>query len=74
MPLYDIGDGKQHHSRSLAHMLGTHSIRYLRRNDISVETVPQSAKHRYVNFIDGSWRSRLKATVLPYPKKEVPQV
>ena len=51
-PLYDIGDGILHHSRSLAHGLGTHSIRYLASQGISVKTVPQSAKHRYIYFLD----------------------
>ena len=69
-PLYDIGDGILHHSRSLAHGLGTHSIRYLASQGISVKTVPQMAKHRYIYFLDQAWRSRLMVPVLPYPKKE----
>ena len=68
-PLYDIGDGILHHSRSLAHGLGTHSIRYLASQGISVTTVPQMAKHRYIYFLDQSWRSRLMVPVLSYPKK-----
>jgi hypothetical protein len=70
VPLYNIGDGKFYHSRTLAHQLGTHSISYLASQGISVKTVPQSAKHRYVYFLDESWRSRLAVLVLPYPKKE----
>jgi len=70
-PLYDIGDGILHHSRSLAHSLGSHSIRYLMSQGIDVKTVPQSAKHRYVYFLDPSWRSRLSVSILPYPKKEL---
>ena len=69
-PLYDIGDGILHHSRSLAHGLGTHSISYLSSQGIDVKTVPQSAKHRYICFLDQAWRSRLTVPVLPYPKKE----
>jgi len=69
-PLYDIGDGILHHSRSLAHGLGTHSIRYLASQGISVKTVPQMAKHRYIYFLDDSWQSRLTVPVLPYPKKK----
>jgi len=68
-PLYDIGDGILHHSRSLAHGLGTHSIRYLVSQGINVKTVPQMPKHRYIYFLDQSWRSRLMAPVLSYPKK-----
>jgi hypothetical protein len=69
-PLYDIGDGTLHHSRSLAHQLGSHSIRYLTLQGINAKAVPQSAKHRYIYFLDDSWRSRLAVPVLPYPKKE----
>jgi hypothetical protein len=68
-PLYDIGDGILHHSRSLAHRLGTHSIRYLSSQGIDVKTVPQFPKHRYVYFLDESYCSRLMVPVLPYPKK-----
>jgi hypothetical protein len=67
-PLYDIGDGIMHHSRSLAHQLGSHSIRYLTYRGIVVKTVPQMAKHRYIYFLDDSWRTRLLVPVLPYPK------
>ena len=69
-PLYDIGDGIPRHSRSLAHQLGSHSIRYLTSQGIKVKTVPQMAKHRYIYFLDDSWRTRLLVPVLPYPKKE----
>jgi hypothetical protein len=69
-PLYDIGDGILHHSRSLAHQLGTHSIRYLTSQRFDIKTVPQFPKHRYIYFLDESWRSRLTVPILPYPKKE----
>ena len=69
-PLYDIGDGIPRHSRSLAHQLGSHSIRYLTYRGIVVKTVPQMAKHRYIYFLDDSWRTRLLVPVLPYPKKD----
>jgi hypothetical protein len=69
-PLYDIGDGIKHHSRTLAHKLGSHSIRYLTSQGIAVKTVPQMAKHRYIYFLDDSWRTRLLVPVLPYPKKD----
>jgi len=70
VPLYDIGDGTLHHSRSLAQQLGSHSIRYLTLQGINAKAVPQSAKHRYIYFLDDSWQSRLAVPVLPYPKKE----
>ena len=70
MPLYDLGDGKVYHSRSLAHIYGTHSVRHFISRGVPVRLVPQAGKHRYVKFLDTSWESRLKVPVLPYPKKE----
>ena len=69
-PLYDIGDGTLHHSRSLAHQLGSHSIRYLTLQGINAKAIPQSAKYRYIYFLDEAWKSRLAMPALPYPKKE----
>jgi hypothetical protein len=71
MPLYDVGDGKLRHSRSLSHAFGTHSIQHFARDGIEVKLAPQSAKHRYVHFLDPSWQHRLLVPVFPYPKKEV---
>jgi hypothetical protein len=67
-PLYDIGDGRQHHSRSLGHVFGSHSLAHLRRQGVPVRLVPQQPKHRYLYILDPSWRSRVRARVLPYPK------
>ena len=67
-PLYDIGDGKQYHSRTLSQIYGTHSVKYLQRQGVPVRLVTQKGKHRYVYFLDPSWQDRLKAPVLPYPK------
>jgi len=70
MPLYDLGDGKAHHSRSLAHMYGSHSVRHFLSRGVPVDLVPQTGKHRYLRFLDRSWQHRLRVPVLPYPKKE----
>jgi len=70
MPLYDLGDGKARHSRSLSHAYGTHSVRYFSAHGVAVKLVPQARKHRYVYFLDPTWRFRLSVPVLPYPKKE----
>ena len=70
-PLYDIGDGVPRHSRSLSHALGTHSIKYLRGHDIDAKVLPQAAKHRYIRFLDPTYRMRLRVAELPYPKKGV---
>ena len=68
-PLYDIGDGIPHHSRSLAHRLGSHSIRYLTSQGINANTIPQTAKHRYIYFLNVAWKAKLAVPVLPYPEK-----
>jgi hypothetical protein len=68
-PLYNIGDGVARHSRSLAHDLGSHSIKYLKLHGIEVKLLSQSPKHRYVKFLDESWRNRLSVPTLPYPKR-----
>jgi hypothetical protein len=67
-PLYDFGDGRQHHSRSLGHVFGSHGLAHLRRQGVQVRLVPQRAKHRYLYLLDPSWRSRVRVRVLPYPK------
>ena len=67
-PLYDIGDGKLYHSRTLSQIYGTHSLKYLRNHGVQARLVPQEPKHRYIYFLDRSWRARLKVPVLPYPK------
>ena len=70
MPLYDVGDGKLRHSRSLAHAFGTHSLRHFAGHGVDVKLVAQVAKHRYVYILDRSWRNRLKPPVLQYPKSK----
>ena len=67
-PLYDIGDGRLYHSRTLSQIYGTHSVKYLQQRGIPVRSVPQLSKHRYFYFLDRSWKERLKVPILPYPK------
>ena len=55
MPLYDIGDGKPRHSRSLAHAYVTHSVLYFRDYGIDVNVIGQGSKHRYVYFLNLAW-------------------
>lgn len=69
-PLFDVGDGKVHHSRSLSHAFGSHSIRHFAQHGVDIKVIPQSRKHRYIYFLDPAWRSQLKTPILPYPKKE----
>jgi hypothetical protein len=70
-PLYDIGDGKARHSRSLSHAFGTHSLRHFQEHGVQVKLVRQQPKHRYVFFLKPDWQQRLRVLVLPYPKREV---
>jgi hypothetical protein len=70
-PLYDIGDGRHYHSRSLSHSFGSHGLAHFQRHGIEVKLVPQQAKHRYLYFLDPGWRTMLQVPDLPYPKKEV---
>jgi len=69
-PKFDIGDGIARHSRSLASAFGSHSLRYLSERGLNVKVLPQIPKHRYIYFLDKNYRNRLRAPVLPYPKKE----
>ncbi len=69
-PLYRLPDGSVHHSRSLSHSYGSHSIRHFRAHGVDVELVEQSPKHTYVALVDPSWRERLVRPVLPYLKFE----
>jgi hypothetical protein len=68
MPMYDMGDGKARHSRSLSHAYGTHSVEHFARHGVQVKLVPQQAKHRYLYFLDLAWSSRVQVPVFPYPR------
>ncbi len=70
MPLLDFGDGVGRHTRSVARKYGTHSLKYLRKHGLTVKKIPQARKHRYIYFLDRTWRNRLKPEQLQYPKKE----
>ncbi len=68
-PKLDLGDGVPRHLRSVGSAFGTHSGKYFREHGLDVKFIPQSGKHRYLFFVDPSWRNRLRVPVLPYPKK-----
>jgi hypothetical protein len=67
-PLFDLGDGRLMHTRSVASVWGTHSKPFFERHGLRVREVPTVGKHRYLCFVDPSWRQRLRVPVLPYPK------
>ena len=71
-PLYDLGDGVARHSRTVAHALGTHSLKHFARHGVEVRVVPQARKHRYVYLLDPTVRNQLLVPVLPFPKREDP--
>ncbi len=71
MPLFDIGDGKPRHSRSLSHSFGSHSMKHFENFGVRVRVVAQSRKHRYFYFLDSKLQPKLKVIPKPYPKKEV---
>lgn len=70
VPLYDFGDGVGRRTRTVGCAYGTRSLSHFARHGIRVTLVHQEPKHRYVYFLDPSWRPRLRIPVLPYPKKE----
>ena len=72
MALLDFGDGVGRHTRTIAQRFGTHSLKHFLKHGMTVKKIPQAAKHRYIYFLDPSWRDRLKPERLPYPKKENP--
>ena len=67
-PLYDLGDGVLRHSRSLGYSFGSHSVRHIEASGVPIKAVSQPPKHRYIRFLDSSWRERIRVPVLPYPK------
>ena len=69
-PLYRLPDGSVHHSRTLGHSFGTHSLAHFKANGLEVQTVPQEPKLIYVAFIDPTWRDRLTRPILPYSALE----
>jgi len=69
MPVFDLGDGRTQHSRTFSHAFGSHSVKYLKSQGIKIKVIPQPGKHRYIYFLDQSYRERLTVPVLPYPKK-----
>jgi hypothetical protein len=66
MPLYQLPDGKLHHSRSLSHAFGTHSRKHFKAHGVPLKVIPQTAKLIYVALVDPAWRQRLTRPVLPY--------
>ena len=70
MPLLRLPDGTLHHSRSLGHSFGTHSLVHFAAHGVGVETISQSRKFVYVALIDPAWRDRLTRPVLLYSGME----
>lgn len=60
-------DGKVTHRRTVSNRYGSSERGYLKSLGIKVETQEVLGKHRYIYFLDPSWRPRLRLPVLPYP-------
>lgn len=73
MPVFDLGDGRRQHSRTFSHAFGSHSVKYLKSYGIDIKVVPQPGKHRYIYFLDQSYRDKLTVPIFPYPKKGLVQ-
>ena len=71
--VYDLGDGILRHGRSLGYSFGSHSVKHFRASGVPIKAVTQSPKHRYLRFLDRSWKKRLRIPVVPYPRKERPR-
>ena len=69
-PLYDLGDGRARHGRTLGHSFGTHSVEYLKSCGVPIRLVPRGSKHRYLHAIDPDIVVRITVPVLRYPQKE----
>lgn len=69
MPMFDLGDGRPRHSRSLGQVYGSHSLKYFKSNGVMATVVPQPRKHRYIYFLDKSYQNNLTVPSLLYPKK-----
>lgn len=67
-PVYDLGNGHLHHSRTLSHALGTRSKRYLEGKGIKVRLVEQAPKHRFIYLLDPQLRDWLAVPVVAYPQ------
>ena len=64
-----VGDAPPRHTRSIASVAGTHSAAHFRREGLAVRLIPTVAKHRYLMFVDPSWRTRLRIPAMAYPKR-----
>ena len=69
MSLIDLGDGIGRQTRTVAHEFGTHSVDHFQKHGMNVKRIPQAPKHRYIYFLDKSWRDRLRPEQLPYLKR-----
>ena len=66
----DLGDGRLRHTKTVGYLFGTYSSKHFEIAGAQLKLVPQPGKHRYLFFLEGTWRERLLVPVLPYPKKE----
>jgi hypothetical protein len=65
--MYDLGDGVPKHSRTVSQIYGLRNKAFLESIGIKAKQIPVSAKHRFIYFLDKSWRSRLNVLVTHFP-------
>jgi hypothetical protein len=63
----DVGMGALRHPRTVSEVFGSNSVRHLRATGVPARRVYLPGKHRYVYFIDASWRWRLRLKAWRYP-------
>ncbi len=63
-----LADGRPHHPRSVFSRHGSNHTGHLTRTGVPSVRVSVPGKHRYVAFLDQSWRWRLATKPRPYPK------
>ena len=68
-PTYRLGADAPRHSRTVSALFGTRSAKHFEQQGIELARVPVSPKHRYVRFLDPTWRERLNVPELLFPKQ-----
>ncbi len=63
-----LSDGQAHHPRSVFSRHGPNQVGHLGRTGVPAARVMVPGKHRYLVFLDPSWRWRLHVRPVAYPR------
>lgn len=63
-----LPDGALRHPRSIYDQYGTNRVSHLRATGVDAERVAVLGKYRYAFMLDPSWRWRIAAPILAYPR------